>query len=290
MHMTRSFGKTIADGRNVLTDEQISRFAPSVFATQAHESRSARFAYIPTTQVLAAMRAEGFQPMKVAQGRSRIEGKAEYTKHMIRFRHASQNHGSLKLGQTFPEVVLINSHDGTSAYKLMSGLFRLVCLNGMVVREGIGSDFRVPHVGDVVGKVIEGSYKVIDESTRSLEAAEAWADIRLGRDEQMFFAEAAHTIRFADAEGNVETAIKPAQLLGQRRAADASNDLWTTFNRVQENAVKGGLTAMGRDANNRLRRTTTREVKNIDGDVKLNRALWVLAERMASLKGVAAAA
>ena len=31
-------------------------------------------------------------------------------------------------------------------------------------------------------------------------------------------------------------------------------------------------------------RTTTREVKAIDQDVKLNRALWHLAERMAELK------
>lgn len=54
---------------------------------------------------------------------------------------------------------------------------------------------------------------------------------------------------------------------------------------VQENAIRGGLTAWGRDAHNRPRRVTSREVTGIDGDVRLNRALWQLTERMAELKG-----
>jgi hypothetical protein len=39
-----------------------------------------------------------------------------------------------------------------------------------------------------------------------------------------------------------------------------------------------------------MRRVTTREVRGIDQDVRLNRALWQLAERMAELKGAAVAA
>jgi len=76
------------------------------------------------------------------------------------------------------------------------------------------------------------------------------------------------------------------QLLAPRRSEDNGNDLWRTFNRIQENALRGGMKArnatdeMGR----RGRRVSTREVKGIDQDVKLNRALWQLAERMAELK------
>ena len=76
-------------------------------------------------------------------------------------------------------------------------------------------------------------------------------------------------------------------MLTVRRAGDAGADLWTTFNRVQENTIRGGLSAWGRDAHNRRRRVTTREVNGIDQDVKLNRALWLLGERMAALKGAA---
>ena len=43
-------------------------------------------------------------------------------------------------------------------------------------------------------------------------------------------------------------------------------------------------TALVTGASSHRRRTTTHEVKAIDQDVKLNRALWHLAERMAELK------
>jgi hypothetical protein len=70
-------------------------------------------------------------------------------------------------------------------------------------------------------------------------------------------------------------------------APRTADDLWTAFNRVQENAIRGGLQAWSRDAHNRSRRIRSREVTGIDQDVKLNRALWLLGERMATLKGVA---
>ncbi|MFM9755269.1 DUF932 domain-containing protein, partial [Streptomyces turgidiscabies] len=61
---------------------------------------------------------------------------------------------------------------------------------------------------------------------------------------------------------------------------DRKNDLWAVFNRVQENLVKGGLN--GRTANGRNQRT--RPVQGIDQNLRLNRALWLLAEGMRQLK------
>jgi hypothetical protein len=108
--------------------------------------------------------------------------------------------------------------------------------------------------------------------------------VTLNRDERQIMAEAAHMLRFGDSEGNVTTPIQPAALLAPRRREDTEATLWNTHNVIQENAIRGGLTAMGRDTNNRPRRTTTRPVTGIDGDVKINRALWLISERMAELK------
>ena len=63
--------------------------------------------------------------------------------------------------------------------------------------------------------------------------------------------------------------ITESQILQPRRFDDNHADLWSTFNRVQENLVKGGLT--GRSANGRQQRT--RPVQGIDQNVRLNRAL-----------------
>src|SRR4051794_770956 len=107
----RRFGSSAAIGRDPLSDEQISRLAPSAFATEAHESRSARYIYIPTSEVIAGLRANGFEPTFAKQGSSRVPGKADYTKHLVRFRFQGEAAGLRRVGETFPEVVLINSHD-----------------------------------------------------------------------------------------------------------------------------------------------------------------------------------
>jgi hypothetical protein len=273
-------------GQQALNDDQLRKLVPSAFATTAHKSRSERFAVIPTIEVITAMRREGFVPFAAKQARTRDASRKDFTKHMIRFRRADTptTTEGLQIGATFPEVVLVNANDGSSAYKLMAGLFRLVCLNGMVVSDGERHEVRVNHMGDVRRQVIEGSYEVLEESQRALTAAVEWARVPLSRDQQMAFAEAAHYVRFAEPDGSINTPIRPEQLLAPRRSADIGNDLWSTFNRVQENVIRGGLSAVARDERGRrLRRVTTKEVRGIDGDVRLNRALWALGERMAQL-------
>ncbi len=109
----------------------------------------------------------------------------------------------------------------------------------------------------------------------------------------MALAEAVHQVRFDhdDATGEALTPIKPALLLGVRRHEDAGKDLWTTFNVIQENTLRGGLsgrTKAGYDeATGKFkpsRRVSTKPVRGIDQDVELNKAMWALAEKMAELK------
>jgi len=253
-----------------LTDEEISRVAPSVFATEPHASRSERYAYIPTVDVLNGLRREGFQPFMVAQGRSRIPGKAEYTKHMLRLRHAGQIDAD-----EAQEIILINSHDGASSYQMLAGEFRFACTNGLVCGETF-EDIRIKHSGDVMHEVISSAYDVLDGFNLVRDITHEMKGIQLSRDEQHAFADAALVIKYDDEPAPIVS----QQLLHTRRIADRDSSLWTTFNKVQENIIRGGLA--GRNANGR--RMRTREVQAIDSDIKLNRALWTLAERMAQLK------
>jgi hypothetical protein len=275
-----------------MNEQQLMSTAPSVFATGAHESRSSRYGYIPTIEVVRAMAARGFLLMSAKQGRSKIEGKASFTKHLLRFRHESAAaRTDRKVGDTYPEIVLLNSHDGTSAYQLHGGLFRLACLNGMVVADATVGVLRVGHTLRAVEGVIDASFQIIEHTQVAVQRAAEWSQIMLTHDEQMEFANAARTIRFGDAEGVVTTGVEPRQLLNARRTADVGGDLWKTFNVVQENALRGGLAdhreARFDEATRRripARTLRTRSVNGIDGDVKLNKALWQLAEGMAKLK------
>jgi len=254
-----------------LSDAQIMRVAPSIFATDAHHSRSDRYAFVPTVDVLQGLRKEGFQPFMVGQSRTRIADKREFTKHMIRLRHASQ----INAGEA-NEIILINSHDGTSSYQMLAGMFRFVCMNGLVCGDTF-NDIRIRHKGNIVDDVIEGAFTVVDGFKAIADRRDQMTGVKLLGSEQTAFAEAALTLKYDD---ETPAPITARDILRPRRWEDNEQDLWSTFNRVQENMIKGGI--RGRNANGR--RTSTREVNGIDQNVKINRALWTLAERMAELK------
>lgn len=276
---------TSRQGQEPLTLDAIREKAPSAFAPTAYADRSDRYTYIPTANIIEGMQSAGFQAFWATQSKCRDLAKREFTKHMIRFRHADTSRG-LAVGDSFPEVVLVNSHDGTSAYKLMAGIFRLVCGNGMIVSEALQGSIKVRHTGNIIDMVINASNEIVMNAPKSLERVRTWKALQLNTGEQSAFAEAAHTVRFADADGKVETPITAEQLLRPRRYEDkASSDLYTTLNVVQENVIRGGLRARGTvGANGRRRMVSTRAINGIDQDVKLNQALWKLAERMAELK------
>ena len=257
-----------------LTDDQIRVAAPSIFAADKHVSRSDRYTYIPTGEVLTALRKEGFEPFMVSQTRVRQDDRRDFTKHMVRMRHATQVNDA-----EANEIVLLNSHDGTSSYQLISGLFRYVCSNGLVFGDTL-SDVRVHHKGQIVDRVIEGAYEVLDGFDLVRERRDGMRAITLDTAEQAIFARAALALKY-EPDPVKPAPITEAQVLEPRRGDDVRSDLWSTFNRVQESLVNGGLP--GRNATGR--RMRTRPVQGIDQNVKLNRALWMLAEEMRRIKG-----
>lgn len=111
-----------------LDNETLIKLAPSIFAQEAHSSRSDRYSYIPTLDLIDGMRSEGFLPVKVTQAGTRDQDKKGFGKHLIRFRR----HDQLDASEA-REVVLLNSHDGSSGFRLMAGVYRLVCSNGLII-------------------------------------------------------------------------------------------------------------------------------------------------------------
>ena len=267
--------------REPLTDDQLRSIAPSIFAEDKHSSRSERYSYIPTIHVLNGLRKEGFLPFYVAQSRTRLEDRRDFTKHLLRFRHVDHIN-ALAVGDEFPEISLLNSHDGTSSYVMDSAIYRLACSNGLIVASGNVQSIKVPHKGNVRDMVIDAAYEVastfpvVQEKMREMKAT------RLLPAVQEALAESAIALRYEDKDenGNVKAApITPAQVLRVERSADAGDDAWRVFNRTQEHLVRGGLS--GTAANGRRQRT--RPVTSIGENVKLNKALWSLTERVTAI-------
>ncbi|EGY4506507.1 DUF945 domain-containing protein [Salmonella enterica] len=267
MRLASRFGRINQIRRDrPLTHEELMQYTPSVFSEDKHTSRSEKYTYIPTITLLENLRCEGFEPFFACQSRVRDPGRRDYTKHMLRLRRAGQ-----RTGQQVPEIIILNSHSGESSFQLLPGIWRQVCANSLVCGQSFG-EIRVPHRGDIVGKVIEGAYDVLAVFDRVEEKREAMQSLQLPPPAQQALAKAALTYRFGEEHQPVTT----TQILTPRRYEDRKDDLWSVFNRIQESLLKGGLP--GRTVQGK--RTHTRAVNGIDGDVKLNRALWVMAEQM----------
>ncbi|EBX2068282.1 DUF945 domain-containing protein [Salmonella enterica subsp. enterica serovar Java] len=267
MRLASRFGRINQIRRDrPLTHEELMQYTPSVFGEDKHTSRSEKYTYIPTITLLENLRREGFEPFFACQSRVRDPGRRNYTKHMLRLRRAGQI-----TGRQVPEIIILNSHSGESSFQLLPGMWRQVCANGLVCGQSFG-EIRVPHRGDIADKVIEGAYNVLGVFDRVEEKREAMQSLLLPPPAQQALAKAALTYRF----GEKHQPVTATQILTPRRYEDRKDDLWSVFNRIQENLLKGGLP--GRTAQGK--RTHTRAVNGIDGDVRLNRALWVMAEQM----------
>lgn len=275
-HLATRFGRNShqISWREALDNEALYRHVPSVFAREAHDSRSERYVYVPTIDIVEGLRREGWFPFFAVQAVPRDGSRMGHAKHMLRLR---RDDGIGK--PEAAEVIIVNSHDGTSSYQMFAGMLRFVCTNSLVAGERF-EEVRVQHKGNIQHDIIEGVYTVAEDFPRLIDASETMKEITLSADERRVLAEASLVARY----GEEESPIRPDQIITPRRREDNGQSLWTTFNAIQENMVKGGLHGQRRNAEGRIRRSQTRAVNGIDQNVTLNRALWTLAEGMQRLK------
>ena len=260
-----------------LTADDIRTHCPSVYATEPHESRSAKYGYVPTSEVIAGLREIGMVPTVAMQSRSRIEGKTAYTKHLLRFRRECD------LGYNKPdvsEVVVENSHDGTTGYHLMQGVFRLICSNGMILWDE-QKEVRIRHQGNIVQRVVDSTLELVQESEETMDTVEQMKQVTLSRPEQLLLAKESMYARFDEDLLNQGLIVyQPEDFLRRRRTfGDEGEDLWTIGNVIQENLIRGKVTHyVGRE------KKSTRPVTGIDQSVKINQMLWRLQEGMLRIK------
>ncbi len=244
---------------------------PSIHATHPSERVSEAYGFIPTSTIVTALEREGFVPFKAQQARTRQLETREFAKHLIRFRH--RDHLTRQVGDWLPEIVLVNAHDGSSAYRIMAGVFRIVCLNGLVVGQSF-TDVRVRHTRNAPEEIVDASFRVIEALPSITDGIETMRAVTLESEERTAFAQAALVLRYGE-----DAPIRADQLITPRRNEDRGRDLWTVLNVAQEHLLRGGDRTT-----DTTRRTRTRKITGVSEDVRLNRALWTLAEEMARIK------
>lgn len=257
-----------------LTDEAIKTKAPSVFAATPAAGVSERYTFLPTAQIVSRMRQEGWAPVEVQQQAVRVEGRMGFQKHLIRFQRRDQ---IARPGDYTPEIALVNSHDRSSAYQIHGALYRFVCSNGLMVSDSTIEQVSIRHSGRETEEVIAASFALLAQVPRLAERVEAFRTRQLSTPEQHAFAQRAILLRWEDAQF---APVGPAKVLQPRRTEDTGNDLWSVYNRVQENLLRGWQRDYHQRRQDGRRIGKSRPITGLDENIRVNKALWELAEAL----------
>lgn len=254
-----------------MNNEMLAKVAPSIFASNPIKDVSARYQFIPTIDIVNSFRDAGWIPVAARQSSVRTIDRQGFQTHVINF--SRKDLPEVKGARV--EIMLKNSHDKGSAFCLSTAVFRQICSNGLCVSNK-SLEFSHRHSGAIQEELIDSASKIFDGANMVAGRIEDFSTIVLTPDERGVFAQAAASLLWDDENRSFDH----SQLLNERRYDDQGKDLWTTTNVIQENIMKGGI----RGRSNKGRRTKTRAIKNIEKDIKINKAIWMLAEKMAELK------
>lgn len=256
----------------------------SILTQKTGYNVSQKYAVITTQDLIAALQAKGMRMTKFTECAVRSDSKRGFQKHMLRFTHESFQ--TQNVGEYRPEIVLVNSYDGTSSFRLMLGIFRLVCSNGLVVGDTFES-YRVRHVGNPLPGIFQAIEKltnlmpVVAEKIKAMQGRELF-----GHEIASFTQQASKLVLPENAQQFTERDFTRV-----RRLDDAGNNLWTVYNRIQETAINGGVRYIAKvekfDTNgvklyDALENRKTRKVKAINRQVEINQELWNIAEKFAA--------
>lgn len=193
---------------------------------------------------------------------ARQVSKSEYAPHQVILR----NNDIATVGDLLPQLMFTNSHNGIKKMTIDTGIYRLVCSNGLVVPTSITQSLSIKHLdlGDSTTDTIVNSF--YEKVPIIMNNIDRMRNKILTDDEIDNFTYNALQIRFTNAVGiNINDVVKPLRL------EDNSDDLWTVFNVVQEKLIRGGIQLPSK--------RRSRPINNFVNDNNINTKLWELAEQ-----------
>jgi hypothetical protein len=210
--------------------------------------------YIPTIEVVQKLQKEGWMINGVDEQRNKKTRKI--TNNYVQMTHpdfAVKN--SKGKDEAYSSVTISNSCSGDKPLQMSLGAFRMVCSNGLVRFDEHAESEKIKH--------IEVNYRDLDRFVYNLnnKAQDVIAQLNTWKEKDMTFEQMrelaynAAKLRFNETDEN----FNPDALLRVNRAEDEGNDVWTVFNRIQENL--------------------THDVKDKQSDIWLNQQLYDLAGR-----------
>lgn len=268
---------------NFLTNDELRKICPVAFKSAPTNPRvSDRYVYANTETVINDLAKLGWLPVEAKQCRGKKNSSGIRSFHMIAFQNPNvkivkKNEDGTEDVDTFPRIILTNSHDGFNSFKFMVGLFRLVCSNGLVVATDEMVNMSIRHINydfEALRAVVATAIKEVPNIVNTMNTMK---NVTVTEEQKKEIATEVVRIR-KNVEEDEKFFIDDEtirEILLPKREEDESDDLWTVFNVCQEKLIKGGFSALGN--NNRVRKQ--RSITSVKKDLDYNQQLWNVAMR-----------
>ena len=262
-----------------MTKDQLKEVCPLAFAeAPTNPDVSGKYLFVNTETIVDDLDKLGWKPVQAAQRKGR--GKSTiFSKHMVAFQNPDIKISGKDGDDSFPRIIMTNSHDGMQAFKFSVGIFRLVCSNGLVVADEQFSEFKIKHKGYTFDELRGVVNEAVADLPNKVEVLNQMKSRVLTQEEKNKLALDAMLIR-AGIEPGSEKAKKfnyddetIEDILDPKRDADKGDDLWRVFNVVQEKITQGDFHAALTGAKVRK----VRKIKSFEKDLKVNKELFKLA-------------
>ena len=248
----------------MMTIEEIKSTAPAIFATKPSPKMSDKYVFVPTMDILDNFQKQGWELSSVKQTGLGVHGV-----HELRLR----NGGLPKVGDCLVEAIIRNSHNGIATFSVSAGLHRLVCSNGLTVPTSLSESFNLRHQRFDLDEVKQLTESFAERLPIIQSSVDRMMTKVLTTPEKIQFVKQAINTRWKT--GTVPATLDVMAIMYPKREEDNKNDLWTVFNVVQENFIRGGLEY----TSSRGRKTSSKGLKSIMAVNQVNTKLWDLAEQ-----------
>ena len=266
-----------------LTKEELQKQCPMAFKElPTNPNVSGRYVQANTATVIDDLAKLGWYPVEAKQCRNKKNSSGIRSFHMVAFQNpdikiTKTNDDGSSVVDTYPRIILTNSHDGFNSFKFMLGLFRLVCSNGLVVCDNQMVNMSIRHMNYTFEELRMVVKTAIEEVPNIVNTMNEMRNIQLTDEQKQELATEVIKIRKGIEENETYEVEQDVveDILTPVREEDNSNDLWTIFNICQEKLIKGGF--FNKTNKNKLRKV--KSITSIKKDMEYNQRLWLTASR-----------
>lgn len=263
-----------------LNSDELRKMAPSIFTDGPKDNLSDRYEFVPTSDIINFMENQGWFPIDAKEVKTRKEENKGFQRHLVRFRHPELSFNEINDDSNYIDILLTNSHDGMSSFTFQIGIFRLVCSNGLIVKQADFGTVRVRHLTKdsnsetFHSQLLEAITTLVNQLPKTVEAIEIMQNTMLNSNQIKELATKAIYSRFDKKAKNIDIDYVVNQLITSDRKEDERDNVWNNYNKIQEKLLNGTYSYINK-TNNKLRKA--RPVNNIVQATKLNAELFDMA-------------